>query len=1026
MTAFKKPLCGILAFILVFVFVAATPISVFAEDEVVTISAKEIELNKETEDGYEFIKVDAGSAVELIKYVGNETEVKVPTKISGLSVIAVGEGCFEGNKTVVSIKLNSEIVTVKDRAFKDCTALKEVTKTESLTTVGASAFEGCSALEEFEYPESVTAVPEKCFAGCTALAEIKEHKNLKNVAADAFEGTAWENAQPDGALSFGRVTYGVKGQVKNLEIPKGVSLIEDYVFLGCDYIETVTLGPDVEEIGLYAFQNCTNLKEVSFDDAIGVLEAGAFKGCSSLKVADFSEATLAAIGYEAFAGCTSLEEIKLPETLSDIGDFAFANTKFKEIEFGKNVNALGANSFVGNTALETINVVDKNKEFSSNDGVLYNKKGSALVTFPAGKTGTFELPQGVSEIRNYAFKNAQISALKLSEEPALNYIGLNAFEDSQIEEIEISANVEKINSNTFKNAKKLSKVTFNEGLKYIAASAFEGCVALNEIALPDSLHDIANSAFKNAGLKSVNLGDGVAKINSEAFAGNKDLTDLYIGKNVEKLGNGAFADCAKLVSVNLPASLKVFNGNVFSGCKSLVKITVDKDSENFKAVGSSIYSADGKALVFAGNKNTTSLIVADGTEVIKANAFELAKNVAEISLPASLVEILANALDNTAWFKNANGLVYAGKILYKVKGTMANVVVEEGTVAIADNAVNNETVTTVALPKTLVKIGDNAFAGSSVAAIVIPANVKSIGVGAFKDIKALKKLTIENGVETIGAGAFAGCSALKAVAIPESVKLVPADAFAGCKKLSKVEIAGAEKIGKYAFSGCESLKAITLPATLTELDAMSFEGCTGLEAIDVAEGNAFYKSLDGVVLVANEEKAEDGSSVFETIALYPAGKKGEYTVPETVKNIGDKAFYNCDALTGIVFAEGFGNIGEEAFFDCDSITTISMPESAKDIGSYAFASCDELREFIVYSNLTDYADNAFDGCYYINYDAVTIKVGDSSASLLLIIAAVFVVIGVVWYLVYQKKQKKLEKEIQEKIAKREALEAANK
>ncbi len=1026
MTAFKKPLCGILAFILVFVFVAATPISVFAEGEEVIISAKEIELNKETEDGYEFIKVDAGSAVELVKYVGNETEVKLPTKLGGLSVIAVGEGCFEGNKTVVSVKFNSEIVTVKDRAFKDCTALKEVTKTESLTSVGASAFEGCTALEEFEYPESVTAVPEKCFAGATSLKEIKEHKNLKNVAVDAFKDTAWENAQPDGALSFGRVTYGVKGKVKNIEVPKGVSLIEDYVFLGCDYIETVTLGPDVEEIGLYAFQNCTNLKEVSFDDAIGVLEAGAFKGCSSLKVADFSETTLATIGYEAFAGCTSLEEIKIPETLSDIGDFAFVNTKFKEIEFGKNINAVGANSFVGNTALETINVVDNNKEFSSVDGVLYNKKGNALVTFPAGKTGTYELPQGVEEIRDYAFKNAKISEVKLAEEPALRYIGINAFEDSQINKFEISANVEKINSNTFKDAKKLAEVKFKDGLKYIAASAFENCVSLKEIALPDSLHDIANSAFKNAGLKSVNLGDGVAKINSEAFAGNKNLTDLYIGKNVEKLGDKAFADCAKLVAVNLPASLKAFNANAFSGCNSLVKITVAEDSDFYKAVGSAIYSADGKALVLAGNKNTTSLIVADGTEVIKANAFELAKNVAEISLPATLSEIQSNALDNTAWFKNANGLVYAGKILYKVKGAIANVVVEEGTVAIADNAVNNEAVTTVLLPKTLVKIGDNAFAGSSVVSVAIPGNVKYIGVGAFKDIKALKTLTIANGVETIGAGAFEGCSSLKAVAIPESVKLVPSDAFAGCKKLSKVEIAGAEKIGKYAFSGCESLKEITLPATLAELDPVSFDGCTALQAINVAEGNEFYKSLDGVVLVANEEKAEDGSLVFETIALYPAGKKGDYKVPETVKNIANRAFYNCDALTGIAFAEGFGNIGDEAFFDCDSITTITMPESARDIGSYAFASCDELREFVVYSNLTDYADNAFDGCYYINYDAVTIKVEDSSFSLLIIIAAIFVVIGVVWYLVYQKKQKKLEKEIQEKIAKREALEAANK
>ncbi len=1023
MTAFKKPLCGILAFILVFVFVAATPISVFAEDEEVTMSAKEIELNKKTEDGYEYIKVEDGSAVELVKYVGNETEVKLPSKLGGLSVITVGEGCFEGNETVVSVKFNSEIVTVKDKAFKDCTALKEVTKTDSLTALGASAFEGCSAIEEFEYPESVTAVPEKCFAGCTALAVIKEHKNLKNVASDAFKDTAWENAQPDGALSFGRVTYGVKGQVKDIEVPKGVSLIEDYVFLGCDYIETVTLGPDVEEIGLYAFQNCTNLKVFNFDEAIGVVEAGAFKGCSSLEKADFSETTLATIGYEAFAGCTSLAEIKIPETLSDIGDFAFADTKFKTIEFGKNINAVGANSFVGNTALEAINVVDNNKEFSAVDGVLYNKKGTSLVTFPAGKTGNYELPQGVEEIKAYAFKNAKLSALILAEEPALKYIGANAFENSQIEEVEIGPNVEKIGSSAFKNAKKLNKVTFNEGLTYIAASAFEGCASLAEIALPDTLRDIANSAFKNAGLKSVDLGDGVAKINSEAFAGNKNLTDLYIGKNVEKLGNGAFRDCTKLVAVNLPASLVSFNGNAFSGCDSLVKITVDEDSENYKAVGSAIYSADGKSLVLAGNKNTASLIVADGTEVIKANAFELAKNVAEISLPASLTEIRGNALDNTAWFKNSVGTVYAGKILYKVKGGIANVAVADGTIAIADNAVNNPAVTTVLLPKSLVRIGNNAFAGSSVVAVAIPESVKYIGAGAFKDIKALKTLTIANGVEAIGAGAFEGCTSLKAVAVPESVKLIPSDAFAGCVKLASIEIQGAEKIGKYAFSGCESLKAITLPATLAELDPVSFDGCTSLEAIDVAEGNAAYKSLDGVVLVANEEKAEDGSSVFETIALYPAGKKGDYKVPEAVKNIADRAFYNCDALTAITFSDGFGNIGAESFYDCDNIKTVNMPESARDIGDYAFASCDNLREFIVNSNLTDYADNAFDGCYYINYDAVTINVADSSSSLLIVIALVFIIIGVVWYLVYQKKQKKIEKELQEKIAKREALEA---
>ena len=160
-------------------------------------------------------------------------------------------------------------------------------------------FEGCTSLEKYQIPDAVTDIPEKCFAGCTALVEIKEHKNLKNVAADAFSGSAWEDAKEEGPLNFGRVLYSYKGEVKDMVVPEGVSIIEDYAFLGCDFIETVTLGEDVEEIGLFAFQNCVNLKSVAVDGAMGILAAGAFKGCSSLTSIDFSESTLATIGYES-------------------------------------------------------------------------------------------------------------------------------------------------------------------------------------------------------------------------------------------------------------------------------------------------------------------------------------------------------------------------------------------------------------------------------------------------------------------------------------------------------------------------------------------------------------------------------------------------------------------------------------------------------------------------------------------------------------------------------------------------------
>ncbi len=1023
MTAFKKPLCSILAIVLVFVFVAAAPISVFAEDEEVTFSAQEIELNKKTDGDYEYIKVEEGSAVEIIKYIGNDTEVKIPNKINNLEVITVGAGCFEGNTKIESIRFSNKITTVRDAAFKGCTALKEVKNTKNLTFLGAFAFEGCTALVEFEYPESVTDVPEKCFAGCTALTTIEAHKNLKNVAVDAFQGTAWEDAKSDGPLNFGRIVYGFKGQVADIVINEEVAIIEDYVFLGCDFIKSVTFSDSVEEIGLYAFQNCTNLKTVTFGEAMGIINAGSFKGCTALESVDFAATTLATIGYEAFSGCSSLKEVKLSETISDIGDYAFYNTAFKTIEFGKNVASVGPDSFTGNTALEEFNVVSKNKEFSSEDGVLYNKKGNALVTFPAGKSGNFELPQGVSEIKEAAFKQTSVTKLILAEDSELNYIAEYAFENSAIEEIVIPAAVQKINSATFRNAKNLKSVTFNEGLTYIGASAFEGCTSLENVTLPNTLHDIANSAFKNAGIKVLKTGDGLAKINSDAFAGNVALTDVTLGANVEKLGDSAFGGCTALETVNLPASMKFFSGKAFAGCTALTTVTLDENCKNLKAVGNAIYTADGKKLVFAGAKNDTSIILENGTEAIAAGAFEVAANIAAISVPETLVKIEDKALNNTAWYNNADGAVYVGKVLYDVKGDLPSLIVTEGTVAIADNAVNNASVTSVVLPQSISRIGNGAFKGSSITAIAVPANTKYIGVGAFEGVATLETVTLPGGLETICSAAFKDCAALKSIALPEALKTIETDVFSGCVSLAEVEFAHVETIKNNAFGGCTALKTAKLPATLVELSPLAFVG-SGVENIEVDGGNAKYQSVDGVVLVANEELAEDGKAIFETIAVYPAGRKGEYKVPETVKVIAEKAFYDCDNLTSIIFADGFVDIKAEAFFDCDAITTITMPESAREIGDQAFATCDELREFIVYSNLTDYADNAFEGCNYFDYDAVTIKVEESSAAILIIVVAVFVAIGVVWMLVYKKKQKKIQAEILAKAEKTEAMRQA--
>lgn len=1019
MTAMKKPLSVLMAVLLVFTFIATVPVTVFAaNEEEAVLSQEEIELNKKVDGDYEYVITNDGSETMLVKYIGTETKVTLPSKLAGLSLTAIGDGAFAGNTAIEEVKLDNSILTLGNEVFKGCTALKKIRNTGSLTTMGEGVFEDCTALESIEFPESVTEVSARLFKGCTSLTEIKPHKNLKGASVDAFEGTPWEEAQADGPLVFGRILYGAKGNVADIVVPKGVSIIEDYVYLGHDEVKTLTLGEDVEDIGLYAFQNCVNLEEVNVDDAIGVIYEGAFKGCTSLKSIDFSESTLATVSYAAFMGCSSLEEVKLPETMYTIGDYAFADTAISGIDLLKNVTTIGTNTFAGCKHLVNINVAEKNKEYSSNDGVLYNKKGKTLITMPAGKTDSFCIPESVQEIGAYAFLGSALTEVTLPENSSLNKIGAKAFMNSAIERIEIAGAVEKINADTFKNAAKLSSVTFKcnaacEGeeeilpaLTYIGASAFEGCVALTEIELPSSLHDIASSAFKNTGLKSVVTGDGLKNIGTYAFADNKNLSSLTLGENVANIGDYAFTNCVKLNAVVLPASVVDFSGSVFAGCTGLTKLALADGNTAYKAIGAAVYSADGKSLVVAGNNKTQSIIIANGTEVIEAGAFDMCPNVVTISAPETLTVIKGNALDNTKWYKNGKDALYVGKILYKVKGTMPTLTVEDGTVAVADGAVaNNKSVVSVKLPGSLKYIGDNAFEGVLVTKIVVPQNVTYIGANAFKDATKLKTVSMPKAPETLGSGAFSGCEALVGITVPVSIKVIASDTFAGCKALKDVQVLGAEKINKSAFSGCESLEAFTVSSATTEIDPMAFDGCTSLTAFRVEDGNAVYSSADGVILSANDE------GVFNTIALYPAGKAGEYTVADGIEYIGAGAFYNCDALTGIVFSNSVKEIKEEAFFDCDNITSVNIPENVKKIGSLAFASCNELREFVVNSNLTDYEENAFDGCYYMNYDSVTISVADGSSSILVIVVAVFVIIAVVAYIVYRRKQKKAEQEI---------------
>jgi hypothetical protein len=186
-----------------------------------------------------------------------------------------------------------------------------------------------------------------------------------------------------------------------------------------------------------------------------------------------------------------------------------------------------------------------------------------------------------------------------------------------------------------------------------------------------------------------------------------------------------------------------------------------------------------------------------------------------------------------------------------------------------------------------------------VSTAVIPERIRGlpvteIGREAFRGCKSLTSVTIPNSVTAIGDGAFSGCKSLTSVTVPNSVTSIGNEAFWGCSSLASVTIPGSvTSIGNYAFRECSSLTNVTIPNSVTSIGVCAFEGCRGLTGITVDKNNTAYTSVGGVLFNKNKT----------TLAAYPGGKQGAYTIPGSVTSIGVCAFPNGARL---VYSEADG------------------------------------------------------------------------------------------------------------------------
>ena len=369
------------------------------------------------------VKSDTVSISEsAFKDCANLTAILIPSSVKHIDKYA-----FYNCQGLTKLSFNDGIERIENDAFGSCEKLTSVNFSETLKSIGAFAFVECKKLSEITIPQSVTSVGEYAFSGCENLASVTVSDDLPYVGGRAFEKTKWLNSQPDGVVYIGKSAYGYKGDMpkntelslksgitnisgyafyeeKNLtsvKIPETVNRIGNWAFLDCEGLKNVNIPDGVKRIESWTFSNCSSLTNITVPDSVTVLDGLAFSYCNNLKNIELSK-NLTEIGMGALSHCTSLETIDIPDSVIIMDNIAMAGcSELKSVNIGSNLKTVGGQVFAGCTSLEKVNVNLNNKNYTSENGIWYDKNKTKIILYPYNKKDSaYTTPTSLKELCN--------------------------------------------------------------------------------------------------------------------------------------------------------------------------------------------------------------------------------------------------------------------------------------------------------------------------------------------------------------------------------------------------------------------------------------------------------------------------------------------------------------------------------------------------------------------------------------------------------------------------------------------------
>jgi len=757
----------------------------------------------------------------------------------------------------------------------------------------------------------IAAASALCIAACSALpAAYTASLSAPRLAASAAEATEFTS----GPLTYRKsgddacIISCDKDAVGEIYIPAQVNglivvSIADGAFRDCKGITSVQTQPVMTTIGDHAFEDCESLESIELDYGIESIGSYAFAGCTSLKAPDFPNKC--EIGSYAFKDCTSFTTIELPS--------------MRKIS----------------------------------EGLL--EGCTSLTTVTTKYCGT--------EIGKGAFRNCT----------KLKSINLEVYAYEELKTIGEEA---------FAGCGELEELVIPDGVVTLKDNAFAGCTSLNSIGIPDSLTDFSPDVFNDTPWKTNILSQDECFIINDVIYEIPDVEELEIGYGTKRIASGAADSCPSLTTVRIDDRLETIDADAFSKCRNIKDVYYDGFELQWEAL-KKYSAAEGNEALFENAEvhfreesllpgdyftlregDLTYNIYNDHAEVTSCSGFyegDIVIPSEVLGLPVTVIGYCAfNLSEQMTSVTIPDSITAIEQHAFGYCTGLTEVTIPDSVEYIDDSAFNNCTgLTGINIPASVKSVGSCAFRGcTSLIEVDLPEPLPEIGSDAFEGTPWLEKykqetpfiifegvllkytadggdVVIPEGVRKIGSGAFVG-NDITSVVIPDSVTAIEIDAFLWCKELTAVDIPDSVTyIAPGAFSGT-SVSELTIPGGIKQPESGLFSGIETLEKVTY---------LEGTEIIPEYQFAEN--KLLRSVSL-----------PDTVTEIGEKAFMGCRRLKDISIPESVTCIGYKAFDSCRSLTSVTIPEGVKELND-TFMNCYALREVSLPASLERISKDTF-------------------------------------------------------------------